>query len=1239
MTVIGLAVPNENIEEYVLNILSKVYERQVSIQEITELGESSVNLWNDIKDLSESYAEIIDPNGDYPNLANDIETGMYGNKDFQDNLKDLYEVLEEPIPSDSVEAANQEARKQTALDKIHEATKDIAKTIPDVVDGSVEGIIEQKKIDFIRETVENTGTSADSSDARKFFGSLNEMGEKIAKASLPGKIALGVQTAKDVVSAPDPIEAGFVELAGGGIGGAMIAVGATFMKVPHIGFKLAGLVIGGAGALAAAPAAQGLWDNYIGPLLNGIGEGLEALGGWIAGGVNYLWELTEKIGSPLVLDLDGDGVELVSLENSTVSWNIDGDDFSEASGWVAADDGLLVIDLNGDGIVTDHSELFGDLVTDGFTILSAYDTNADGVIDASDTQFADLLVWQDVNQNAISEETELYSLADLDIVSIDLNASTPNNLEIEGHNISHVSSYTVDDGVNGAQVFDIVDAWFNYDNVNTNYVGDYDLDLAALFVVDMRGYGSLPDLHISASLDNDTSNPDSLMSLLQDFTALGFDNVFVDDHSVEALVTDIMYRWAGVDGVDPTSRGGNVDSRSLEFLEHLMNDTWQNTAQNGVGNTPALAAAEYIDVAWELALNAVTGILSAQVAGASLFNDGAYYDVVSDTLVGFTGFKQDGLDDLLAKSMDATQVSDKMEFWMGVVNSVDTVIGVDNLDSAALTALDATLAASDPSLSTQDLVDRIAIELEFNRDIISIPNDGDNLVGTSGDDVYDGSVGDDGYNANNGNDTLNGHIGDDKLNGGNGHDFLTGGLGEDILEGGNGDDIYYYDMGHGDDTIEDFKGSEKIVFGAGITLDDIEFVRVGTQHLRLDIDASVGGGSILINEMYDNFTTYYVIESLEFDDGSTFEFITYDPIYNGTDDDETLYGTRTGAGGTGIDYIYGNGGDDVIDGYHAGNGYSTIANYLHGGDGNDTIIGDYGVDTIHGDAGDDILKGNTGHDLIYGGTGADDIRGQNGHDQLWGDDGDDIMTGENGDDVMYGGAGADSLDGGDDADTLYGDAGDDTLNGGSGGDTLYGGDGNDIIVSGGGNDEAHGGSGSDTISGDNGEDTLYGDAGDDIIYGGNKIDVLYGGLDNDQLFGGDNGDSLYGGDGNDTLSGDGGKDTLLGGDGVDTLTGGAKADTFVFENTANVFSEIDTITDFSMSDGDKLDLTDLLGAYDPLTDAITDFIEITDNGTDSYLAVDADGGADNFIQIATLLNVTGLTDETSLENSGKLIAA
>lgn len=85
--------------------------------------------------------------------------------------------------------------------------------------------------------------------------------------------------------------------------------------------------------------------------------------------------------SPLVLDLDGDGIELVALNDAgSVFWDIDEDGLGEATGWIAGGDGLLAVDLNEDGIINDHGELFGNDTTDGFSILSAYDSNTDDVI-------------------------------------------------------------------------------------------------------------------------------------------------------------------------------------------------------------------------------------------------------------------------------------------------------------------------------------------------------------------------------------------------------------------------------------------------------------------------------------------------------------------------------------------------------------------------------------------------------------------------------------------------------------------------------------------------------------------------------------------------------------------------------------------------------------------------------------------------------------------------------------------
>ena len=132
--------------------------------------------------------------------------------------------------------------------------------------------------------------------------------------------------------------------------------------------------------------------------------------------------------------------------------------------------------------------------------------------------------------------------------------------------------------------------------------------------------------------------------------------------------------------------------------------------------------------------------------------------------------------------------------------------------------------------------------------------------------------------------------------------------------------------------------------------------------------------------------------------------------------------------------------------------------------------------------------------------------------------------------------------------------------------------------------------------------------------------------------------TLVGLAGDDTINAGDGHDILYGGSGIDTLYGQGDADTFVFE-ALSAFTASDNVQDFSLAEGDMLDISDLLIGYNALTDAITDFVQITDSGAHSILSVDADGGADAFVQIATLSNITGLTDEEALETSGNLITA
>ena len=107
------------------------------------------------------------------------------------------------------------------------------------------------------------------------------------------------------------------------------------------------------------------------------------------------------ISSPIILDLDGDGVETVGVEeDGSVFFDFNGDGRQSLTGWVGKDDGLLVFDRNGDGIINDGSELFGNNTArynglgkciHGFEALAQEDSNGDGLVNHLDDN------WQHLN--------------------------------------------------------------------------------------------------------------------------------------------------------------------------------------------------------------------------------------------------------------------------------------------------------------------------------------------------------------------------------------------------------------------------------------------------------------------------------------------------------------------------------------------------------------------------------------------------------------------------------------------------------------------------------------------------------------------------------------------------------------------------------------------------------------------------------------------------------------------------
>jgi hypothetical protein len=198
-------------------------------------------------------------------------------------------------------------------------------------------------------------------------------------------------------------------------------------------------------------------------------------------GFDYYWNGFECVfspGSPIIVDTSGKGYHLTSREDG-VLFDIDGDGQAERVSWTRgdADNAFLSFDRNGNGAIDDGTELFGSYTPaypngdrrittpNGFEALRFAEspsygatTVADGVVDARDPIFGQLLLWTDRNHNGISEPDELQRLSDSGIVAIRTDYKASRKVDRFGNQFRQAGKLTWADGED-AHVYDV---WLNF---------------------------------------------------------------------------------------------------------------------------------------------------------------------------------------------------------------------------------------------------------------------------------------------------------------------------------------------------------------------------------------------------------------------------------------------------------------------------------------------------------------------------------------------------------------------------------------------------------------------------------------------------------------------------------------------------------------------------------------------------------------------------------------------------------
>ena len=771
--------------------------------------------------------------------------------------------------------------------------------------------------------------------------------------------------------------------------------------------------------------------------------------------------------SPIILDLDRDGIETIS-KNNNIHFDLNANQFAENTGWVGSDDGLLVLDLNNNGIIDNGRELFGEhtllkdgsLAKNGYQALAEYDENGDGVIDKKDSIWQKLKVWQDKNSNGYTDENELISLEKAGISAISTKYSKSDYTDSNGNEYRLIGEITYTDGKKGQST----DVWFATNQANTIYTGDKHYIEGIENYPSIRGFGNLINLSYALSQNN------KLKNLLDKFIA----NPITTD--IQDVVDDIIFSWANVSQIDPNSRG-IFDARKLSVLEIITGEKYTNIYYGD--KTPPVEgyATDLLLAEYNKFKHYVTANLLAQTEFKQEFK--LLKIDINDNKEPFIDFSQ--LENYLnsnkknndVRSLLLQEVIDGYltynsndKYYQSIKDNLgqNTLLG----DNFYLFGLSGHTTVEDTSgrdkllfmnnIKAKDIIfsrqgANITVKSINGNSSITFKNvfkDAKSVKsGINNDNVIEEFVFANGTKLT-WDEVLKDHLkmvgsnGKDTLLGSSGNDILSGGKGNDFLSGGEGNDTYIFNLGDGHDTIDNqgqfkyvgFWSEEKsdvdiIRFGKGIRADMLRSARKN-KDLIISIDKK---NSITIKNWFSTGNEQLIarVDYFEFADGSQLgvkEWFNSNPIIiSGTEQDETLLSSNYGdiyrfGYNSGHDQVTELGGSDklkFLDGI-------TLKDVRFARDGGDILItlnansaSSFRIKDIFSSPQSAASKINSdnviekfvfadGTKLTWDEVLKDHLKmvGSNGKDTLLGSSGNDILSGGKGNDFLSGGEGNDT---------------------------------------------------------------------------------------------------------------------------------------------------------------------------------------------------------------------------------------